>query len=472
MHIRDCHIRSLILALLCVICVGSAQSLEADTIGNQAVMRISEFFDADSIVIPIEAEVIDSVFSRSTFLINLPESLTVSVALTYLRNHPGVETAYPNFQVRFPEPYQISQSFPDQNHPPYLSGVSPESYYTQADSFNIGLAAAQQLADGSSLLVAVIDNGLAYDHPLFDSCISRLATDLVDGDDLPEEVQGTLYGHGTFVSGLIRLTAPEATILPIRVFDTSGYSSSFYIASAVWAAIDAGADAINMSFGSYDSDALIASAVTDAASADIIMVAAAGNDSTSTPAYPAALPEVIAVSALDASESPASWTNYGPHISLSAPGVDVYSALPGEYSWGTWSGTSFAAPIVTGAATLLKHRQPELTADEIVQSLQQSARTDLNSGTISPPQDYYGWGQVDALNAILAWSRGDSNGDNEINVTDLTVLIDFLFRAGPQPTPSELLADNDCTGELDVSDITVLVDFLFRGGTIVLPCYD
>ncbi len=84
-----------------------------------------------------------------------------------------------------------------------------------------------------------------------------------------------------------------------------------------------------------------------------------------------------------------------------------------------YGGTSGAAPIATGIESLLLARNPDLTVEEIYDILRNSAVTELESGTITPPDYYYGYGRVDAYRAMLAITRGDANNDGAVNVGDI-----------------------------------------------------
>ena len=460
-----------ILSLAAVLLFKPAAVSAQEPIPDQVIVKLTPGSDIESVIFSIEGTPLDSIIGLDAFLVSFPDSMPLQLVMGRLEENPSVLGAFENHVLTFNEPYQISQSFPDQNHPPYVSGLSPADYWDQSGSFDIGLESASNLARGDGVTVAVIDNGLKLSHPLFDSALTADMYDYIDGDEVPEEVEGSLYGHGTFVSGLVRLAASECKVMPLRAFDSSGTGASFYAAMAIWDAISHGVDIINMSFGSYVSDEFLAMAVVDAHAAGIVMVAAAGNDSTDFPTYPAAYPEVLAVSAVDQAELAADWTNYGSYIDVCAPGVEVYSALPGEYEWGTWSGTSFAAPLVSGTIALVKSRNPSLTVSQAADAVRLSARDSLDWGWVPVPDPYYGYGQMDAFNAVLGWSRGDVDESGTLNVSDLTFLVDHLFRGGEAPPTSMLQGDVNCSGELNVSDLTVMADFLFRGEDIARPCY-
>ena len=463
------YIRPILAAAVLGLALSAGSSLAAIQEG-EVVLRILPGGSVNPILQATQGSAVDSIVGKNAFLVDFPDSVPIDSILAVLATRPGVLQAMRNNTLRIGEPYQISQSFPDQYHQPFLSGLSPTAYFGQATSCNIGLADAHLLSEGGGVTVAVIDNGLAMTHSLFEGRIAPGLTDIVDDDNYPDEVLGEAYGHGTFVSGLVLLAAPDCSILPIRAFDGDGYSSSFYIAMAIWTAVHAGADIINMSFGMTAADEFVAQAVTDAHSAGIIMVAAVGNDSSANATYPAAFSDVIAVSAFDSMEYATAWTNFGPHVDICAPGEKLYSALPGPYAWGTWSGTSFSAPLVAGLVALVKSRAPDAPAAALHNAVLAAARDSLRWGVVTTPSDYYGWGAADALNAVLAWSRGDCDLSGAINVSDLTRLVGFLFRGDAAIEPDLRVADVGCDNTVNIADVTQLVAYMFRGGSIVVPC--
>jgi subtilisin family serine protease len=186
-------------------------------------------------------------------------------------------------------------------------------------------------------------------------------------------------GHGTFIAGLIHEQAPDADIHVCRVLSTFGVGDDFTIAKLIKRFTDGAVqvgdvagwrpDILNCSFGAPTPDDEPPQAMTAEIAAlqelGCVVVASAGNDASCRPSWPAALPDVISVAALGP-EGPAPFTNFGPWVRASAPGVDVVSRFfhfegdestatdlekaIGDYGAGyaTWSGTSFSAPIVAG----------------------------------------------------------------------------------------------------------------------------
>ena len=161
------------------------------------------------------------------------------------------------------------------------------------------------------------------------------------------------FGHGTMVAGLLHAVAPEASLVPIRAFDSSGQSTLFLAIAGVYAAISQDVDVINMSFSIGNDSPTFKRALGVAWDEGIALVASVGNDAKDAKnIYPAAYPTVIAVAATDFDDRLASFSNFGKTVTVTAPGQGVVSTFPGGL-WAKASGTSFSTPIVSGSIALL-----------------------------------------------------------------------------------------------------------------------
>ncbi len=231
---------------------------------------------------------------------------------------------------------------------------------------------------GRKVRVAVIDTGLDMNHPLFAGRIAGPIFDFVDNDGSPqEEPGGNGYGHGTFVAGLIALTAPQATIMPLRAFDKDGIATSFTIAKAIRHAADNGAQVINLSFGLLEQDTFIKDVLSYAYSRTY-MVAAAGNDNQNTIHFPAThKSKTLGVTSVTDGDLKAAFSNYNADVQVAAPGVNLYSAYPGN-RWAWWSGTSFSTALVSGEAALILSLRPSLNRSA-VNSIITSCGKSINS---------------------------------------------------------------------------------------------
>ncbi len=188
--------------------------------------------------------------------------------------------------------------------------------------------------------------------------------------------------------------APNVKIMPVNVFEGEG-ATSYDVAYGIVYATDQGANVINLSLGAYAATNYEAAAVQYAASKGAVLVAAAGNDDTYFPVYPAAFDPVIAVSATDSSDWITDFSNYGDYIDLAAPGVNIYSTFPGS-SYYSLPGTSMVAPIVSGTVALVLSKNPLLTRGEVENILRKSTVDRGSKGW----DVFYGYGRIDAYKAV------------------------------------------------------------------------
>ncbi|MPW29707.1 S8 family serine peptidase [Agarivorans sp. B2Z047] len=348
------------------------------------------------------------------------------------------------------------------------SDVVTPNYLYQASAFSndplverqwhyeqIGLSAAWQAMQGQStsdVVVAVLDTGIFQSHPDLNAQLTNDGMDFIssteislDGDGIDSDPEdpgdqsnpnGSSSWHGTHVAGTIAAqtnnsvgvagVAPDAKIMNLRVLGYRG-GTTFDISQAVLYAAglsnasgrlpDKTADVINMSLGGEVSDSTFNSAVQRAVGQGVIVIAAAGNESTSQSSYPAAFDNVIGVSAVDARKQLTSYSNFGSYIDIAAPGgnssVDlngdgygdgVYSTYVDENgsslgaSYQNLNGTSMAAPHVAGGVALMKQVNPELNTTSFLALL---ANGKLSDDIGSSGRDSsFGYGLFNAEKAV------------------------------------------------------------------------
>jgi thermitase len=209
----------------------------------------------------------------------------------------------------------------------------------------------------SAIKIAIIDTGVESTHPDLSGKIAG-GWDFVDDDATPQDGNG----HGTHVAGLaaaatnngigMAAVAPDARILAVRVLDNNGSGTIADVASGIQYAADQGAKVINLSLGSSSSSTTLQNAVNYAWSKGAVLVASAGGSGSTTPTYPAAYSNVIAVACTTASDTLCSFSNRGTWVDVAAPGQSIYSTYKGG-GFAYLSGTSMAAAHVSGVAGLL-----------------------------------------------------------------------------------------------------------------------
>src|ERR1700687_2165436 len=315
-------------------------------------------------------------------LFRITDRRSIETVSRELATDAGVRSVQPNFR------YVL------QDQKVALTEGDPAQYAL----LKLRLPEAHTLAHGANVTVAVIDSGIDVKHPEFANAIAA-SFDALGSKEGP-------HVHGTGVAGAIvshaRLmgSAPAARILAIRAFGVApngAESSSFVVLKGLDYAAAHGAQIVNMSFAG-PKDAVIERAIAAAAAKGIVLVAAAGNAGPkSPPLYPAANPNVIAVSATDAQDRLFAASNRGGHIAISAPGVDIFLPAPDE-KYQMTSGTSFSAAYVSGLAALILERNPVLKPDQVRAILMKTAR-DLGS---PGRDDLFGAGEADAFAAVSA----------------------------------------------------------------------
>ena len=339
--------------------------------------------------------------ARPIYRLKVVGATQVKDVLTKLALEPDVMIAEANPTNRSPEARRnIAWAIGDLST--YMAQWAPQAVRMQQ---------AQGLALGAGVRVAVLDTGVDATHP---ALAGRLlpGRDFVDGDTDPSEVLSATvgaYGHGTHVAGLVAMVAPAASIMPLRVLDADGVGNAWVLAEAILHAVDPdgnpatddGAHVINLSLGSLARTRIMATIAQIAScqpaelndpigdrsdpgyrddetrcanSSGALLVAAAGNDaSSSIKEYPAAegVYGLLSVAATTSSARLAGFSNSGNWVDLAAPGEGITSAIPG--GWATWSGTSMASPLVAGTAALVRSLGLQLSPRDVARRIKRTA---------------------------------------------------------------------------------------------------
>ncbi len=324
------------------------------------------------------------------YRIYLDGGMSVTEAVKALSTESGVIHVQPNY---------IYRTFFIPNDPLFAtpSGtISPSTY--QYGPRLINLPQAWSLASGNAtMIIGIIDTGIDITHPDLVTKIwtnpGETATNLSDDDrnGYIDDIHGwnfadenaTVYtsteSHGTHVSGIaagetnngigIAGASGKCTIMPLRVFgegSASAFSSD--VIQALSYALANGAGVVSMSLGFDGYDSLLGQKVAQLIAANVVVVAAAGNDNLNldrSPIYPASFPNVISVCAANSSGTlDSSYSNYGTSATVMAPGTHIMSTLP-RNQYGTVSGTSMACPMVAGVVGILKSIRPSLSVSAV-----------------------------------------------------------------------------------------------------------
>jgi len=368
------------------------------------------------------------------FLVTAPALVDPNAFIQILRAQPGITNAELDALLKV---LQATASAP----PSGLSDATPVSYFgvsvmhgyvAQPASTIIRLPDAQSAFSVSGAgIVAVIDTGVDPTHPVlqgvlvpgndFTRNISGPGSELPDVNQssigpfpsplmvnqstaaVLDQLSGTnlsqpqyaAFGHGTMVAGIVHLVAPTAQIMSLKSFgaDGSGYLSD--VLRAIYFATQNGANVINMSFSVATYSQEMASAIKFASRHQVICVASAGNDGKEETVYPAAIDNVMGVASTTNNDTLSSFSNYGQDLVwVAAPGEGIITTYPfGTYAAG-W-GTSFSAPMVSGAAALLLGVNSHCNESCAEQSL-------AHAVPISPD---LGNGRLDLYQAVSAWRQ-------------------------------------------------------------------
>ncbi|MHB9035308.1 MAG: S8 family serine peptidase [Armatimonadota bacterium] len=343
--------------------------------------------------------------------VKLPKGISVDAAIAIYKKNPAVEYVGPNHIIRIClEPND--EYFLD----PWLYwywqwGLYSDTYPTAG----IEAPMAWDITTGSpNIIIAIVDTGVFGAH-------EDLAAKIVPGRNFvtgapdPNNTNDD-HGHGTFTAGIAAAETDNsvgvagvswgARIMPIKVMDANGYGLESDAAEGIIWAADHGANIISMSMGGYDGVPAEQAAVEYAYNKGCVLVAASGNDGVSTAFFPASYDQVLSVGASNenqqrctADDWGAGGSNYGSYLDVMAPGNGIMSTWwdAGGSSYNMSSGTSAAAPFVSGIAALVWTVYPNWTNGQVVEQIKMSCK---DIGTAGWDQ-YTGWGLANAYHALV-----------------------------------------------------------------------
>jgi subtilisin family serine protease len=382
--------------------INKKAGIKSKIVSNELIVRFKEGLgkeEVQSLIGKTGATVKTYIEALDYYVLSLPSHLSVNEALRWFRQQGVVEQAEPNYLI----PLKTVPNDPEFSKQWSLHNTGQIG---GADDADIDALEAWDIEQGKTAVInAIIDTGVDYTHEdlaaniwqnpgeipnngidddgngyiddligwdFVDSFGGAADEDFVSSDNDPMD----RHGHGTLVAGIagavtnndigIAGVAWNCQIMPVRAgYKTQsgdGILESDDAAQAIIYAAENRARVINLSWGDYQKSNLIEDAIAYAIDKGALICAAAGNENSTNPIYPAASDNmaVLAIGATDNSDQKASFSNYGDWVHLSAPGVSIYSTYLNS-TYLQMSGTSMATPHVAGVAALLFSYFPELS---------------------------------------------------------------------------------------------------------------
>lgn len=375
---------------------------------DEVIVAVSPDESADAIeealasagVVPTETIEASSLRQQKPIAVEIADGASVASKIDELMESDGIVYAQPNYLY-------TADYIPND---PVLSGSRADWWHLD----DVGAFKAWDLAKvGRTVRVATIDSGVRTDHLDLKNNI-----DLGNAYNTVTDMKGCAaawdaYGHGTHVAGLIAADADNAIgtagasfnaeIVPINVVYTSGSYAGKSTTADFVEALDyimrlGDVRVVNISMGTYVHDPALERSVAAAAEKNIVIVGAGGNKGVTDASYPADYADVLSVTWYKSTGDIDSRSDHGAGKDIAAPGTSIYSTLnTGVDAYGMKSGSSMAAPIVSGVCALVLSANPNLTVDQLRQVLY---RTAVDAGDLGR-DDYFGWGKVDAYAAVV-----------------------------------------------------------------------
>lgn len=336
----------------------------------------------------------ESLFSQLA-VVQVPENEDLGVAIKRLKRNPEVLYVEPNYRYRITQsaqPAAASERRPNDFDFSRLWGFDNTGQGGGKAGADIRAPAAWQIGTGDRrTVVAVIDTGIDYFHPDLQENLwknrGEVPANGIDDDQNGhvDDVHGYDFvsrdsdpmddhTHGTHVAGTIGAVGDnqrgvagicwQVSLMAVKAFDEKGDGDLAGVVDAIRYAIVNGARVINASWGGDSRSRALEEAIAEANSKGVLVVAAMGNEKTDSFFYPAAYPDVMGVVASDPKDQRAMFSNFGYYADVAAPGENIFSTIPNN-GYDYLSGTSMAAPHVSGLAALILSKRPEFTALQV-----------------------------------------------------------------------------------------------------------
>ncbi len=370
---------------------------------REILLKLKSAADLAPILANQRLTLVEQMGPRPIYRVRLIDDENLEPRIAAVKRENGVLIAEPNRVTSAPEARK-AVVWAIGNESDYRAQWAPQA---------LDLARAHTVSLGANQTVAVLDTGVDATHPALAGSLVP-GRDWIDGDLDPSEVNApgsAAWGHGTHVAGIVKLIAPQAKIMPVRVLDAQGSGDVWTIGQALLWAVDPdgvaatpdGARVVNLSLGTVTPTRMLDVFIELATCSDddddednddygdpgyrndqdrcnlqggAVVAAAAGNGASATEVhYPAAeaAEGSLAVAASNAASTIASFSNRGPWIPIAAPGDGITSTIPGG-GYAVWSGTSMAAPMIAGTAALLRAAQPDWKPVDVTKRITDRSR--------------------------------------------------------------------------------------------------
>lgn len=377
-----------------------------EVVAGQALVKWREDVDIDTIArinSQFSVQVVGTVEGLAVQVLEAGAIATEDLVATY-GALPEVEYAEPNF-IAWASPAEAVGA------PLAAADLKPDGLTTndpqaaqQYSLWRMSVNSAWDVTRGDGVVIGILDTGVDGTHPDLQGKLVSMGRDFVNNDYNATDD----HGHGTHVTGIAAAATNNGTgvagigynarVLPVKVLASSGSGSHSAIASGITWAADNGARIINLSLGGPNNSTTLDQALAYAWSRGVVIIAAAGNENTASPVYPASSANAIGVCATNQSDARGSFSNYGVNVDVCAPGVTIWSTVRGG-SYQAWDGTSMASPNAAGVAALVAAAHPTWTNSQIRQALENTT-DNIGSST------YFGRGRLNAARAVGAAAPG------------------------------------------------------------------
>jgi len=396
---------------------------------------------------------------KDTYILNFDSNQDIDHLIKQYNNSNLFEYVEPDFIGVGGGKKAALQYTPNDTYFSRQFGLYNDGTFSQSPATNdadIDMELGWDIEQGDeSIIVAILDSGIKLEHPEFNGRLWINSNETINGIDddnngYIDDINGwdfanndnnptDDYGHGTNVTGIIGANSNNnlgysgvdhnCKLMIGKILDqnNSGYYS--WWTDAIYYAVDNGAKIINMSVGGSGYSSSMKDAIDYAYNNGVTVVACMMNENNNTTFYPAGYQNTIAVGSTNPNDerstpffwSPTSGSNYGNHIDVVAPGNYIYGL---DYQSNTnynsyWGGTSQATPLVAGISSLLLAQDPNRTPDDIRSILRNTAEDQVGNASedIVGYDNYYGYGRVNAYQALLQSSLSTDEFANTINLS-------------------------------------------------------